>query len=41
MPQWFQEAAKADIAYATEYLGLNQEEGLVWGVIRGCMGSVS
>jgi len=26
---------------ARAYLGLNEEEGLVRGVIRGCMGSVS
>jgi len=41
MVQWFQEAAEEDIALATKYLGLNKEEGVVWGVIRGCMGSVS
>ena len=41
MAQWFQEAAREDVEVATEYLGLNQKEGLVWGVIRGCMGSVS
>jgi 4-alpha-glucanotransferase len=41
MAQWFQEAAEADIEMATLYLGLNEKEGPVWGVIRGCMGSVS
>ena len=41
MLQWFQEAAPEDIAVAKAYLGLNEEEGLVRGVIRGCMGSVS
>ena len=41
MAQWFQEAAAADIEMATLYLGLNEKEGPVWGVIRGCMGSVS
>lgn len=41
MAQWFQEAAEEDIAVAKNYLGLNREEGLVRGVIRGCMGSVS
>ena len=41
MLQWFQEAAPEDIAVAKAYLGLNEEEGLVPGVIRGCMGSVS
>jgi 4-alpha-glucanotransferase len=39
--QWFQEAAAEDIKLAKEYLGLNQEEGMVRGMIRGCMGSVS
>ena len=41
MVQWFQEAAPEDVAMAKAYLGLNEEEGPVWGVIRGCMGSVS
>ena len=41
MLQWFQVASEEDIAVAKAYLGLNEEEGLVWGVIRGCMGSVS
>ena len=41
MAQWFEEAAPEDIALAKAYLGLNEEEGPVWGVIRGCMGSVS
>ena len=39
--QWFETAAPEDVAYAKAYLGLNEEEGLVWGMIRGCMGSVS
>ena len=41
MAQWFQEAAPMDISMAKAYLGLNEEEGLVKGMIRGCMGSVS
>ena len=41
LEQWFQEASEEDIALAKAYLGLNQEEGFVRGVIRGCMGSVS
>ena len=41
MNQWFSEAAPADVEAAKEYLGLNEEEGYVWGVIRGCMSSVS
>ena len=39
--QWFQEAAEEDIVLAKEYLGLNREEGYVWGMIRGVMRSAS
>ena len=39
--QWF-DTAKADaVAYATEYMRLDKAEGLVWGVIRTAMSSVS
>ena len=41
LKQWFDEATAEDVAYAKTYLGLNQEEGYVWGMIRGAMGSVS
>ncbi len=41
MVQWLQEAAPEDVAMAKRYLGLNEEEGFVWGMIRGAMGSVS
>lgn len=41
MQQWFDEAKPDDVAYAKEYMGLNQEEGYVWGMIRGGMSSVS
>ena len=41
LAQWFQEASEVDVALAKDYLGLNREEGLVWGMIRGCMSSVS
>ena len=41
MQQWFEEAAEEDVAAAVKYLGLNKEEGYIWGVIRGCMSSVS
>ncbi len=41
LAQWFTETAAEDIAFAKAYLGLNEEEGFVQGVIRGCMGSVS
>ena len=41
LKQWFDEATAEDVAYAKAYLGLNREEGYVWGMIRGAMGSVS
>jgi len=41
LKQWFEEATAEDVAYAKTYLGLNQEEGFIWGMIRGAMGSVS
>ncbi len=41
LKQWFDEASSEDVAYAKAYLGLNEEEGYVWGMIRGAMGSVS
>ena len=39
--QWFDEADPADVQAARDYLGLNETEGPVWGMIRGAMGSVS
>ena len=39
--QWFETADKAAVEYATEYMHLSQKEGLVWGVIRTAMASVS
>ena len=39
--QWLQEADPKDVALAKTYLGLNEEEGFAWGMIRGAMGSVS
>ena len=39
--QWFSDASQEDIAEAKAYLGLNEEEGYVWGMIRGGMSSVS
>ncbi len=38
---WFVEANPEDVAYAMEYLGLNHDEGLHWGLIRGGMSSVA
>lgn len=39
--QWFESASEDAVAYATEYMNLTQEEGLVWGVIRTAMASVA
>jgi len=41
MRQWFETASADAVAYATEYMRLCQEEGMVWGVIRTAMSSVS
>ena len=41
MRQWFETATPEAVAYATEYMKLSQEEGLVWGTIRTAMASVS
>ena len=41
MRQWFETAQPDAVAYATEYMSLGQEEGLVWGVIRTAFSSVS
>lgn len=39
--QWFETASSDAVAYAKEYMNLSEEEGLVWGVIRTAMSSVS
>ena len=41
LKQWFEEADPEDVANAVSYLGLNEDEGYIWGMIRGAMGSVS
>ena len=41
MRQWFETASKDAVEYATEYMGLTEQEGLVWGTIRTAMASVS
>ena len=41
LAQWLSEADPQDVALAKNYLGLNEEEGYAWGMIRGAMGSVS
>ena len=38
---WKNEAAPDDIATAREYLGLNEEEGFHWGILRGGQSSVA
>ena len=39
--QWLSEVAEKDLAEGKAYLGLTEEEGIVKGLIRGCMASVS
>ena len=41
LAQWLREAVPEDVSLAKSYLGLNSEEGLIWGMIRGAMSSVS
>ncbi len=38
---WRHEADPADVEMAERYLGLNEEEGFHWGIIRGGMSSVA
>ena len=38
---WCEEAAPEDVAVAVRYLGLNEQEGFHWGMIRGGMSSVA
>ena len=38
---WKNDAAPSDIAAAQEYLGLNEEEGFHWGMLRGGQSSVA
>ncbi len=41
MLQWLQNASEDALAYAREYMCLNETEGMVWGAIRTAMASVS
>ena len=41
MRQWFETADAAAVEYAKEYMSLSESEGLVWGVVRTAMSSVS
>ena len=38
---WRHEADQADVAMAVQYLGLNEEEGFHWGILRGGLSSVA
>ncbi len=38
---WIADADPKDLAVARAYLGLNEAEGLDWGILRGGMGSVA
>ena len=38
--QWLENASPDALAYAKEYMCLNEAEGLVWGMIRTAMGTV-
>lgn len=39
--QWWESAADETVAYGADYMGLKEEEGPVWGMIRTAMRSVS
>lgn len=39
--QWLSDVAESDLEEGKAYLGLTESEGLVKGIIRGCMASVS
>lgn len=39
--QWLSDTCPEDLALAKAYLGLNGEEGYIWGLLRGGMASVS
>ena len=41
LKQWFEQALPGDRAHAVAYLGLNEGEGYIKGMIRGCMATVS
>ncbi len=40
LARWFRESSPERKAYATEYMGLTEAEGLVWGTIRTALSSV-
>ena len=38
---WEHEAAEDDVKFARQYLGLNEQEGFNWGILRGGLSSVA
>ena len=41
LEEWRNEVTPENIAYAAEYLGLNEKEGFAGGIMRSGMGSVA
>ena len=41
LAEWLEEGDPKELAHARKYLGLNEEEGIIRGLIRGGMGSVA
>ncbi|MEG1809767.1 MAG: 4-alpha-glucanotransferase [Oscillospiraceae bacterium] len=41
LEEWRESEKKANVEFAKEYLGLNDEDGFNWGFIRGGMGSAA
>lgn len=39
--QWISEADESELQFASKYLGLSENEGYIWGIIRGGMSSVA
>ncbi len=39
--EWYEDALEKDRDYACKYLGIGEEEGFNWGIIRGGMSSVA
>ena len=38
---WLEKINQDDLKKAVEYLGLNEKEGYIWGILRGGMSSVA
>ena len=39
--EWKAEAAPKEVAFAQQYLGLNEKEGFHWGILRGGLSSTA